>query len=153
MSSRPLSRRVDTRRPNTAGQGGLTIVETEASVGSDLVEDEIPLDMSELREELPLREDVVNDDDDDVEEAIADASQQTSKAPIEVLSQFLAAVMSNDFQEASQLCQTILAADPDNATALEFRDVIAQRLALGMLLRATEERGGRRLSLCVYVLG
>lgn len=51
-------------------------------------------------------------------------------APLELLSQFIASVMDDEFEAAKLLCEKILEFEPENSTALEFLPVIMERLQL-----------------------
>ncbi|XP_029309621.1 glutamate-rich protein 2 [Cottoperca gobio] len=50
------------------------------------------------------------------------------KAPVELIMEFLRAVMDRDFQLASKLCQMILIYEPDNPEASEFLPLIQKKL-------------------------
>lgn len=50
-------------------------------------------------------------------------------APIELLSEFLSALMLRDYETAFTHCKTILHYEPENQTAMEFFPLIQQRLS------------------------
>ncbi|XP_076601858.1 uncharacterized protein LOC143329723 [Chaetodon auriga] len=57
-----------------------------------------------------------------------DAEDEDLKAPVELIMEFLRAVMDRDFQLASKLCQMILIYEPDNPEASEFLPLIQKKL-------------------------
>ncbi|XP_035861548.1 glutamate-rich protein 2 isoform X3 [Sander lucioperca] len=57
-----------------------------------------------------------------------DVGDEERKAPVELIMEFLRAVMDRDFQLASKLCQMILIYEPDNPEASEFLPLIQKKL-------------------------
>ncbi|XP_041804856.1 glutamate-rich protein 2 [Chelmon rostratus] len=57
-----------------------------------------------------------------------DVEDEDLKAPVELIIEFLRAVMDRDFQLASKLCQMILIYEPDNPEASEFLPLIQKKL-------------------------
>ncbi|XP_049453280.1 glutamate-rich protein 2 isoform X2 [Epinephelus fuscoguttatus] len=57
-----------------------------------------------------------------------DSDDEDIKAPVELIMEFLRAVMDRDFQLASKLCQMILIYEPDNPEASEFLPLIHKKL-------------------------
>ncbi|GAA6222444.1 glutamate-rich protein 2-like isoform X1 [Lates japonicus] len=57
-----------------------------------------------------------------------DAEDEDLKAPVELIMEFLRAVMDKDFQLARKLCQMILIYEPDNPEASEFLPLIQKKL-------------------------
>ncbi|XP_033117195.1 glutamic acid-rich protein-like [Anneissia japonica] len=68
------------------------------------------------------------EDKDDSSEESEDGEEDERKAPIELLGEFLEAVMDEDFQNAQKLCQMILIYEPDNKEANEFKPLIDEEL-------------------------
>lgn len=60
-------------------------------------------------------------------------------APIEVLAEFLSAVMSKDYKSALHYCKIILQYEPDNKTAKEFYPLIEEKLKLEAKLDENSE--------------
>uniref|UniRef100_A0A671WPT6 Glutamate rich 2 n=1 Tax=Sparus aurata TaxID=8175 RepID=A0A671WPT6_SPAAU len=58
-----------------------------------------------------------------------DVEDEELKAPVELIIEFLRAVMDGDFQLASKLCQMILIYEPDNPEASEFLPLIQKKLS------------------------
>ncbi|XP_042353359.1 glutamate-rich protein 2 [Plectropomus leopardus] len=57
-----------------------------------------------------------------------EGEDEVIKAPVELIMEFLRAVMDRDFQPASKLCQMILIYEPDNPEASEFLPLIQKKL-------------------------
>ncbi|XP_044076369.1 glutamate-rich protein 2 [Siniperca chuatsi] len=68
----------------------------------------------------------VNGEEEQTEEE--DVEDEDIKAPVELIMEFLRAVMDRDFQLASKLCQMILTYEPDNPEASEFLPLIQKKL-------------------------
>ncbi|XP_037642691.1 glutamate-rich protein 2 isoform X2 [Sebastes umbrosus] len=75
-------------------------------------------------EPLPTHE--PNGEEEQTEEE--DVEDEDVKAPVELIMEFLRAVMDRDFQPASKLCQMILIYEPDNPEASEFLPLIQKKL-------------------------
>ncbi|XP_047480257.1 uncharacterized protein LOC125032909 [Penaeus chinensis] len=70
---------------------------------------------------------------DSADDLHGEASEYTDaksslSAPVELLSEFLSAVMSKDYENALKLCQSILKYEPQNATAREFFPLISLKI-------------------------
>lgn len=70
---------------------------------------------------------------DSTDDLHGEASEYTDaksslSAPVELLSEFLSAVMSKDYENALKLCQSILKYEPQNATAREFFPLISLKI-------------------------
>ncbi|XP_051265036.1 glutamate-rich protein 2 isoform X2 [Dicentrarchus labrax] len=65
---------------------------------------------------------------DEVQTEVEDAEEEDLKAPVELIMEFLRAVMDRDSQLASRLCQMILIYEPDNPEASEFLPLIQKKL-------------------------
>ncbi|XP_071774735.1 glutamate-rich protein 2 [Centroberyx gerrardi] len=57
-----------------------------------------------------------------------DAEDEGPGAPLELMAEFLRAVMDRDFQLASKLCQMILIYEPENPEARQFLPLIQEKL-------------------------
>ncbi|XP_032386813.1 glutamic acid-rich protein isoform X2 [Etheostoma spectabile] len=57
-----------------------------------------------------------------------DVGDEERTAPVELMMEFLRAVMDRDFQLAGKLCQMILIHEPDNSEASEFLPLIQKKL-------------------------
>ncbi|XP_054481186.1 glutamate-rich protein 2 isoform X2 [Anoplopoma fimbria] len=73
----------------------------------------------------PLQTHTPNREEDQTEDEDVD---EDIKAPVELIMEFLRAVMDRDFQLASKLCQMILIYEPDNPEASEFLPLIQRKL-------------------------
>ncbi|GAB6031254.1 hypothetical protein CHUAL_009059 [Chamberlinius hualienensis] len=58
----------------------------------------------------------------------SDEEELNSSVPIELLSEFLSALMLRDYKVALDHCKTILNYEPENKTATEFYPLIQQRV-------------------------
>ncbi|XP_066985544.1 histone-lysine N-methyltransferase, H3 lysine-79 specific-like [Macrobrachium rosenbergii] len=58
-------------------------------------------------------------------------ARSSLSAPVELLSEFLSALMSRDYADALNLCQSILKYEPQNATALEFYPLLLTKIKQG----------------------
>ncbi|XP_034744890.1 glutamate-rich protein 2 isoform X2 [Etheostoma cragini] len=67
-----------------------------------------------------------NGEEQQTEEEVVGDGERT--APVELMMEFLRAVMDRDFQLASKLCQMILIYEPDNSEASEFLPLIQKKL-------------------------
>ncbi|XP_035527025.1 glutamate-rich protein 2 [Morone saxatilis] len=65
---------------------------------------------------------------DEVQTEEEDAEEEDLNVPVELIMEFLRAVMDRDFQLASRLCQMILIYEPDNPEASEFLPLIQKKL-------------------------
>lgn len=70
------------------------------------------------------------DDDDDNTDISNDEYEENKKAPIELMAEFLKAVMERDYNLASKLCQMILLYEPDNCEAQHFVPLIKEKLLM-----------------------
>ncbi|XP_042890264.1 uncharacterized protein LOC122265179 [Penaeus japonicus] len=70
------------------------------------------------------------DSTDDLHGEVSEYTDAKSSlsAPVELLSEFLSAVMSKDYENALKLCQSILKYEPQNATAREFFPLISLKI-------------------------
>ncbi|XP_067143333.1 glutamate-rich protein 2 isoform X2 [Centruroides vittatus] len=81
-------------------------------------------------------------DGDIWEDAVQDHKfdeDETVTAPIEVLAEFLSAVMSKDYKSALNYCRIILQYEPENKTAKEFLPLIEEKLKLEAKLDENSE--------------
>uniref|UniRef100_A0A668AKJ6 Glutamate-rich protein 2 n=1 Tax=Myripristis murdjan TaxID=586833 RepID=A0A668AKJ6_9TELE len=60
-----------------------------------------------------------------------DADDEGHGAPLQLMAEFLRAVMDGDFQLASKLCQMILIYEPENPEARQFLPLIQEKLLEG----------------------
>ncbi|XP_067331776.1 glutamate-rich protein 2 isoform X2 [Channa argus] len=74
----------------------------------------------------PLPRNEANKDDKLTREE--NTEDEDLKAPVELIMEFLRAMMDRDFQMAIKLCQMILIYEPDNAEASEFLPLIRKKL-------------------------
>ncbi|KAG2459237.1 DCE1 decarboxylase, partial [Polypterus senegalus] len=72
---------------------------------------------------------------DSEEEEEADSEDEDRKAPIELLGEFLHAVMNENYTLANKLCQMILIYEADNPEAKQFIPLIEAKLLIGFLQR------------------
>ncbi|XP_069081417.1 glutamate-rich protein 2 [Pleurodeles waltl] len=68
--------------------------------------------------------------DDDDTDSSSDEFEENEKAPIELIAEFLKAVMDRDYNLASKLCQMILLYEPDNSEAQHFVPLIKEKLLM-----------------------
>ncbi|KAM4024778.1 glutamate-rich protein 2 isoform 1-T1 [Anomaloglossus baeobatrachus] len=59
-----------------------------------------------------------------------DESDDDGRAPMELLAEFISAVMEEDYEVAHKLCQMILLYEPDNPEAKEFSPLIEEMLKI-----------------------
>ncbi|XP_078539966.1 glutamate-rich protein 2 [Lissotriton helveticus] len=71
-----------------------------------------------------------DDDDDDDTDSVIDECEENEKAPIELMAEFLKAIMERDYNLASKLCQMILLYEPDNCEAQHFVPLIKEKLLM-----------------------
>ncbi|XP_063789568.1 glutamate-rich protein 2 isoform X2 [Pseudophryne corroboree] len=57
-----------------------------------------------------------------------ESDDEAGRAPIELLAEFLKAVMDEDYQMAQKLCQMVLIYEPENPEAKEFSPLIEKML-------------------------
>ncbi|XP_026230830.1 putative uncharacterized protein YGR160W [Anabas testudineus] len=79
---------------------------------------------SPIAERLPEHE--VNEEEEQTDKE--DIEDEDLKAPVELIIEFLRAIMDKDFQLASKLCQMILIYEPHNLDASEFLPLIRKQL-------------------------
>uniref|UniRef100_A0A3Q1HD60 Glutamate-rich protein 2 n=1 Tax=Anabas testudineus TaxID=64144 RepID=A0A3Q1HD60_ANATE len=82
---------------------------------------------SPIAERLPEHE--VNEEEEQTDKE--DIEDEDLKAPVELIIEFLRAIMDKDFQLASKLCQMILIYEPHNLDASEFLPLIRKQLQKG----------------------
>ncbi|XP_068594368.1 LOW QUALITY PROTEIN: glutamate-rich protein 2 [Cebidichthys violaceus] len=75
---------------------------------------------------MPLTTHEPNREEEQTEEE--DVEDEDVKAPVQLITEFLRAVMDRDYQLASKLCQMILIYEPDNPEASEFLPLIQRKL-------------------------
>ncbi|XP_026169630.1 glutamate-rich protein 2 isoform X3 [Mastacembelus armatus] len=75
-------------------------------------------------EPFPMHEEHLEEEQTEDE----DTEDEEVMAPVELIIEFLRAVMDRDFQLASKLCQMILVYEPDNPEANEFLSLIQKKL-------------------------
>ncbi|XP_072020758.1 uncharacterized protein [Amphiura filiformis] len=80
-------------------------------------------------EAQPKAGDESSSDEDDTED-----EDEEPKAPIELLGEFVEAVMDEEWEDADKLCKMVLMYEPDNAEAKQFQPLIEE-----MLRREREE--------------
>ncbi|XP_026999180.1 glutamate-rich protein 2 isoform X4 [Tachysurus fulvidraco] len=85
------------------------------------------------------REEENGDEEEECEEEDEDTAE--IRAPIELLAEFLKAVMERKYALAKKLCQMILIYEPDNPEAKHFLPLIEERLLIG-----TDTDGGNSCS-------
>ncbi|XP_044160880.1 glutamate-rich protein 2 [Bufo gargarizans] len=59
-----------------------------------------------------------------------ESDDETGRAPIELLAEFIGAVMNEDYQVAQKLCQMILLYEPENPEAKQFSPLIEEMLQI-----------------------
>ncbi|XP_069589218.1 glutamate-rich protein 2 isoform X4 [Ranitomeya imitator] len=59
-----------------------------------------------------------------------ESDDDASRAPIELLAEFISAVMGEDYQVAQKLCQMILLYEPNNPEAVQFSPLIEEMLKI-----------------------
>ncbi|XP_040296514.1 glutamate-rich protein 2 [Bufo bufo] len=59
-----------------------------------------------------------------------ESDDETGRAPIELLAEFISAVMDEDYQVAQKLCQMILLYEPENPEAKQFSPLIEEMLQI-----------------------
>ncbi|XP_066431980.1 glutamate-rich protein 2 isoform X2 [Eleutherodactylus coqui] len=59
-----------------------------------------------------------------------ESDDETGRAPIQLLAEFINAVMDEDYQLAQKLCQMILLYEPDNPEAKQFSPLIEEMLQI-----------------------
>ncbi|XP_076018442.1 glutamate-rich protein 2 [Genypterus blacodes] len=75
---------------------------------------------------LPPRE--LNGEEEETEEGDEDVEEEDLKAPVELMMEFLRAVMDRDFPLAHKLCQMIVIYEPENPEAAEFLPLIRKKV-------------------------
>uniref|UniRef100_A0A8C4WWQ9 Glutamate-rich protein 2 n=1 Tax=Eptatretus burgeri TaxID=7764 RepID=A0A8C4WWQ9_EPTBU len=65
-----------------------------------------------------------------------EGDEETQCASLTVLTEFLGAVMNEDYELAKKLCQTILIYEPQNVTALQFQPLLDKRI-----IQVQEQKG------------
>ncbi|XP_055493994.1 glutamate-rich protein 2 isoform X5 [Leucoraja erinacea] len=73
--------------------------------------------------------DTENDDDDDDIDGKSN-SREEKTAPIELMGEFLKAVMERDYKLSSKLCQMILLYEPENPEAKQFKELLEIKIKL-----------------------
>ncbi|XP_073401945.1 glutamate-rich protein 2 isoform X2 [Dendrobates tinctorius] len=68
-----------------------------------------------------------------------ESDDDAGRAPIELLAEFIGAVMSEDYQVAQKLCQMILLYEPDNPEATQFSHLIEEMLKIEQELSSDDE--------------
>lgn len=68
-----------------------------------------------------------------------DDNSDSGSAPIEMLSEFLSAVMSRDYEAALNYCKTILLYEPGNKIVQEFYPLIQEKILQANVLPQKEE--------------
>ncbi|XP_038574544.1 glutamate-rich protein 2 isoform X4 [Micropterus salmoides] len=109
--------------PRVEEQGQSTAVLDEELKIKELRKSQPP-DTTVTVEPLPTHE--VNGEEEQTEEV--DVEDEDIRAPVELIMEFLRAVMDRDFQLASKLCQMILIYEPGNPEASEFLPLIQKKL-------------------------
>ncbi|XP_056392136.1 glutamate-rich protein 2 isoform X2 [Hyla sarda] len=61
-----------------------------------------------------------------------ESDDESGRAPIQLLAEFVTAVMDEDYQVAKKLCQMILIYEPENPEAKQFSPLIEEMLQIGM---------------------
>ncbi|XP_075687233.1 glutamate-rich protein 2 isoform X2 [Rhinoderma darwinii] len=59
-----------------------------------------------------------------------ESDDETGRAPIELLAEFISAIMDKDYQVAQKLCQMILLYEPENPEAKQFSPLIEKMLQI-----------------------
>nr|XP_033803225.1 glutamate-rich protein 2 isoform X2 [Geotrypetes seraphini] len=77
-------------------------------------------------------------EDEDSSGDLSEKEDEREKAPLELLGEFLAALMNEDYKLASKLCQMILIYEPENPEAKQFLPLIEKKL----LMEETEQNPG-----------
>ncbi|XP_048455380.1 glutamate-rich protein 2 isoform X2 [Rhincodon typus] len=78
-------------------------------------------------EDNDANQDEENDDNDVVNE---DSKNEERKAPLELMGEFLKAVMDRDYKLSSKLCQMILIYEPENPEAQQFKILLDTKIQL-----------------------
>ncbi|XP_006003036.2 glutamate-rich protein 2 [Latimeria chalumnae] len=81
-------------------------------------------------------------DGKDEEEEETSEEEEDRRAPIELLGEFLKAIMDQDYKLASKLCQMILIYEPENPEAKQFIPLIEEKLLLDETDEQTEDSEG-----------
>ncbi|XP_030066294.1 glutamate-rich protein 2 [Microcaecilia unicolor] len=86
------------------------------------------LSTDDINEKLPN----INKDREDEESSddLSEKEDEKEKAPIELMGEFLAALMDEDYKLASKLCQMILIYEPENPEAKQFLPLIEKKLQM-----------------------
>ncbi|XP_038193856.1 glutamate-rich protein 2 isoform X2 [Arvicola amphibius] len=80
-----------------------------------------------------------DDDDDTNDEDDEGPTKKETRAPLELMAEFLRAEMGRDYQLAKKLCQMILIYEPENPVAKEFFSLIEEILLKEKAQKQEEE--------------
>ncbi|CAO2597137.1 Glutamate-rich protein 2 [Lemmus lemmus] len=133
--SRPSSRSVENKHVLTNRQSDLWLSsflkETAAEVDKDTIlamqEKNSEYCLEDIEEKLSDSTDGDGDDDTNDEDGEGPTKKET-RAPLELMAEFLRAEMGQDYQLAKKLCQMILIYEPENPVAKEFLSLIEEIL-------------------------
>ncbi|XP_025037957.2 glutamate-rich protein 2 isoform X3 [Pelodiscus sinensis] len=78
-------------------------------------------------------------DDDESSSELDENEDRKRKAPIELLGEFLKAIMDQDYSLAKKLCQMILIYEPENTEAKQFLPVIEEKLLIESTQNCADE--------------
>eukprot|EP01147_Barroeca_monosierra_P003702 gene3702-6247_t len=71
-----------------------------------------------------------NNAQENEEESVVEELIPNQTAPVHLMTEFMAAVMSKEFDRALHLCNEVLDAEPNNAMVLEFRSLLGAKIRL-----------------------
>ncbi|XP_029461599.1 glutamate-rich protein 2 isoform X2 [Rhinatrema bivittatum] len=69
-------------------------------------------------------------EDEESSDDLSEKEDEKERAPIELMGEFLAAIMDEDYKLASKLCQMILIYEPENPEAIQFMPLIEKKLQI-----------------------
>ncbi|XP_066522527.1 glutamate-rich protein 2 isoform X2 [Hoplias malabaricus] len=139
----PLSRRditmhgVEEKWANKSSPGNHNNDSEKKTLSTEFME-RVHLDLPVLKE--PLTNHGINDRKSEANEECEEDEETTEHhAPIELLAEFLKAVMAKEHTLAKKLCQMILIYEPENPEAKHFLPLIEQRIHIAQENSTSEE--------------
>ncbi|NP_001019482.1 glutamate-rich protein 2 [Rattus norvegicus] len=128
--NRPSSRSIETNRQFDLWSSSF-LKESSGEVNKDLVlakqEKNSEYCLEDIEENLSDSTDGDGEEDSNNEDDEGPAKKET-RAPLELMAEFLRAEMGRDYQLAKKLCQMILIYEPENPVAKEFFSLIEEIL-------------------------
>ncbi|XP_010605264.1 glutamate-rich protein 2 [Fukomys damarensis] len=120
-----------------------TVNETEASEGGKdkVIAKQEKIDNYCLQDIGKLSESMDDDDDEDDTDDDDRNSKKDTRAPLELMAEFLRAEMGRDYHLAKKLCEMILVYEPENPEAKEFSSLIEEMLMKEKAQNLEEESG------------